>query len=286
VAARQWRSAPLLSPVSLAILLLILEAAARTLRPRHPAWPLRRVEVYADGAFRPVDVWVTVGLTRSSPAGAGLEEYLPGLRFVYPDNPRGCFDRENGVEASINRWRLRGPGFPREKTPGTFRIPGLGDSFAFGGGVRRTEEACLAPFADTPLLPGNTWGTCRQSLEGAAALAREGNFRLALVIFPELCRLDGRYPFQGVHQRVRREAEALGIPVLDLPDVFQGKDPRDLWVHPSDRHPNEQAHLLADGALARIIHEFPGDWPQGGRLWASQQALSSGKEEWGSSSSV
>jgi hypothetical protein len=38
--------------------------------------------------------------------------------------------------------------------------------------------------------------------------------------------------------------------------------------------------------LTRIIHEFPGDWPQGGRLWASQQALSSGKEEWGSSSSV
>ncbi|GJM44628.1 MAG: hypothetical protein DHS20C21_14700 [Gemmatimonadota bacterium] len=68
-------------------------------------------------------------------------EFVPGIRIrmVYPSNPRGYFDRGNGVEFAINRLGLRGPEISVEKPRGTFRVLGLGDSFTFGEGVREED---------------------------------------------------------------------------------------------------------------------------------------------------
>ncbi len=74
-----------------------------------------------------------------------------------------------------------------------------------------------------------------------------------LVLFPELHELDGDYPFENVHRRVREAAEGLGIPVLDLLDAFRGQDAADLWVHPTDHHPNARAHAIAASAIADFL---------------------------------
>lgn len=97
------------------------------------------------------------------------------------------------------------------------------------------------------------WTACRASLQRAAGLLKSRNKRFGLVIFPELYNLNSRYPFSDVHGLVKDTCGELGIPVLDLQDAFRGMDAEDLWVHPSDHHPNERAHAIAGKAIADFV---------------------------------
>lgn len=117
---------------------------------------------------------------------------------------------------------------------------------------RRTREIYLSQFSDDPMIEGHNWGDCRRGFERARDLGRRNGFRFAIVIFPELHALDGDYPFESLHTMARAEAERLGIPVLDLLDAFRGHRAEDLWVHPTDHHPNEVGHAIA----AEAIREF------------------------------
>ena len=77
----------------------------------------------------------------------------PGLPFAlkphyewshrYSSNPRGYFDAENRVSYRTNGAGFRGPPFEREKSAGKLRIALLGDSLAFGVGVRREHSAAV-----------------------------------------------------------------------------------------------------------------------------------------------
>jgi hypothetical protein len=99
------------------------------------------------------------------------------------------------------------------------------------------------------------WTVSRAALEHAAQLTRERNIKFGVVMFPELYRLKGGYPFLPVHALVRETCERAGVPFLDLLDTFRGQDDASLWVHPSDHHPNERAHGLAEGAIEQFIRK-------------------------------
>ena len=71
-----------------------------------------------------------------------------------------------------------------------------------------------------------------------------------LAIFPWLHHLEGEsYPFERAHRVVSAIAKDEGFEVLDLLPAFQGRQAEDLWVHPSDQHPNEIAHAIAAQAM-------------------------------------
>jgi hypothetical protein len=71
--------------------------------------------------------------------------------------------------------------------------------------------------------------------------------------WPLLVGLEGRYPFAAVHEKVRRFCVKEGIEFLDLLDTFRGRPSASLWVHPVDRHPNEEANRLAAAALLPVV---------------------------------
>ena len=96
------------------------------------------------------------------------------------------------------------------------------------------------------------WPDCRRALASAKSLAEGRKIEVALVIFPELFRLAGGYPFEHIHELVKSTCDQLGIDVLDLLDSYRGMKDSELWVHPSDHHPNEVAHEIA----AKAIHDF------------------------------
>jgi hypothetical protein len=300
-----------------------------------------------------------------------MGEYVPGAVFkmAYDDNPRGYFDRDNGVVFTINSLGLRGEEVSAQKPAGTYRILGIGDSFTLGYGVKdddtflhrlqtqlnaqradqrrfevlnagvggyntrdevlylehrwqalnpdlvlivfyvndayndsailnngqelgiyRHKPSGLAKYsylcdliqqryrayqasqavaayyngsfftkAEASLESSGTnkmdWTVCRAALEHAAQITRQRKVKLGLVMFPELYNLKQGYPFLGVHKLVRETCQRLDIPFLDLMDTFRGCDSAALWVHPSDHHPNEQAHALAEKAIERFVRQ-------------------------------
>jgi lysophospholipase L1-like esterase len=117
---------------------------------------------------------------------------------------------------------------------------------------RKTREIYLSQFTLDPMIEGHNWEDSRRGFERARDVTRERGARLGIVIFPELHSLGDTYPFESLHDIARREAEALGIPVLDLLETFRGERAAQLWVHPTDHHPNERGHDIA----ATAIHEF------------------------------
>lgn len=89
---------------------------------------------------------------------------------------------------------------------------------------------------------------------------------MAVVLYPLLEGLEGHYPLQPIHAVLRRLAEEAGLPVYDLADDFRGHVTEQLWVHPSDRHPNGRAHRIAADALAAWLRQSHPDWLQPRRL--------------------
>jgi lysophospholipase L1-like esterase len=117
--------------------------------------------------------------------------------------------------------------------------------------ARRYVREAVASFR--PENPG--WRRARQALLGIRDACDRGGADLLLVIFPFFHELDGDYPFQGIHDTVRRHAETQGIAVLDLRDRYRTFRGPELWVHPTDQHPNELAHALAARAIAEYLAE-------------------------------
>ena len=99
------------------------------------------------------------------------------------------------------------------------------------------------------------WTVSRDALGRAAQIAATNGFGLGVVIFPELHRLQDDYPFTQIHEVVADACRALDLPVMDLLDVYRDHDPRTLWVHPSDHHPNEIAHAMAADAIEAFVRE-------------------------------
>jgi lysophospholipase L1-like esterase len=99
------------------------------------------------------------------------------------------------------------------------------------------------------------WQVSRTAIARMAQITRERNVKLGLVMFPEFYNLKRGYPFVDIHALVREACAEEKIPFLDLLDTFRGRDEATLWVHPTDHHPNETAHLLASGAIEKFVRE-------------------------------
>jgi lysophospholipase L1-like esterase len=80
-------------------------------------------------------------------------ESLPGVRYkfypnsefhvTYDGNPDGYFDENNRLYYKLNNYGFRGDNYQMKKTPGTYRIMVLGDSFTLGDGVKLEDTFCL-----------------------------------------------------------------------------------------------------------------------------------------------
>jgi len=97
------------------------------------------------------------------------------------------------------------------------------------------------------------WTQCRDALIDIQEICRQAGAQLVVVIFPFFIDLDGDYPFQPIHDRVKGLGRERGIPVLDLREAYRDYRGPELWVHPTDEHPNEIAHGLAAKAMAEFL---------------------------------
>jgi hypothetical protein len=99
------------------------------------------------------------------------------------------------------------------------------------------------------------WKKTLGELVRAKRLAAANGSRFAVVMFPFMYRLSDDYPLWRLHALVENACRENQIPYVDLPESFKGQDYIDLWVHPSDQHPNQHAHEIAARAIADFLIE-------------------------------
>ncbi|MEO5336022.1 MAG: SGNH/GDSL hydrolase family protein [Magnetospirillum sp. WYHS-4] len=122
--------------------------------------------------------------------------------------------------------------------------------------IRRTQARTLEYYASLYREDAEGWKDTQTSLAEFGELCRDGRFTCLAVIFPLLTDLDERYPFGHIHARVGGILSGAGIPVIDLLPLMSGRAPSDLWVHPTDQHPNEAVHaLVAEELFQRLASE-------------------------------
>jgi len=118
---------------------------------------------------------------------------------------------------------------------------------------RATIDHYHALFA--PESPG--WRASRRALRGIGEACRLREIPFVVVLFPILVDLTEDYPFGEIHERVSREVAAAGGIPVDLFPTLEGMNARDLWVHPTDQHPNERVHALAARSIAEQLARLP-----------------------------
>jgi len=90
-----------------------------------------------------------------------------------------------------------------------------------------------------------------------AALSRwahDNDSRLVIVLFPLLYEFDD-YPFQEIHDKIAAFCRQESILLLDLLPAFSEYEDRELWVHPTDHHPNEVAHRIAAEEIYKFLKQ-------------------------------
>ena len=104
---------------------------------------------------------------------------------------------------------------------------------------------------------GPGWSESRSALANIDRICRNRGIGLLVVLFPFFHELDGDYPFQPVHKVVREYCRSRKIPFLDLRERYRDYCGPELWVHPTDQHPNEIAHEIAARSTAGYLMAHP-----------------------------
>jgi len=116
-------------------------------------------------------------------------------------------------------------------------------------------QSYLQNSIDSYLNEPEKWNRCRDALTGIRDLCNQNDCKLAVAIFPFFVNLNGEYPFQPIHDHVRSFCQESEIPVVDLRESFRDFEGPELWVHPTDQHPNEQAHRIAAESISKFFVE-------------------------------
>jgi len=104
------------------------------------------------------------------------------------------------------------------------------------------------------------WLSCRAALKDIRRICLSREIKLFVAIYPFFYNLDGDYPFQPIHDLVTEFCTQSEVPVLDLKPFYEEYNGPELWVHPTDQHPNNEAHEIAARAIADFLFDHAGEF--------------------------
>jgi lysophospholipase L1-like esterase len=88
-------------------------------------------------------------------------------------------------------------------------------------------------------------------------MSEEDGFKVLFVMTPEVHQIKP-YPFDQIHKRVKRLANQLGWPYLDVTDAIYEDPSNNLWIMPDDPHINSLGHeIMAGEILPFILQNLP-----------------------------
>ena len=93
------------------------------------------------------------------------------------------------------------------------------------------------------------WNRSKAALLRIQELCKQQDVAFVVAVFPMLSELEAA-PYRRLHEMAASFCEESGIRTVDLKSGFDGLNELDLWVHPTDQHPNHTGHqILAEGIL-------------------------------------
>ncbi len=113
------------------------------------------------------------------------------------------------------------------------------------GGTAEVYWEALAPYR---------WDLLAAAYRTVAAECRARGVPCVWVLIPRV----GRFVSEERIRKLVHEARAAGFTaVVDVSDAFDGRDPAELAVHPSDFHPNAEGHAILSRRIARELRALP-----------------------------
>ncbi|MFQ5455071.1 MAG: SGNH/GDSL hydrolase family protein [Nitrospirota bacterium] len=101
------------------------------------------------------------------------------------------------------------------------------------------------------------WNITKESLKKIINICDDNRIDCYIVCFPLLYELNDNYPFRHIHKLIKDIVTSVGsdhVDFIDLFPYFKGQKDTELWVHPTDQHPNEIAHKIVAGAIFNYIN--------------------------------
>jgi hypothetical protein len=117
---------------------------------------------------------------------------------------------------------------------------------------RELTRAVIENHRETYAADSSSWAACRAAIRRIGDRCRGLGLGCFAVVFPLLWELS-EYPLADIHERVIRELRFAGFETIDLLPVLETRSGPDLWVHPTDQHPNEEVHAITARLLADRI---------------------------------
>ena len=98
----------------------------------------------------------------------------------------------------------------------------------------------------------NLWEANEKSLLEFIEVCKIHKIKCYITVLPLLYHLEKKYPFSHLHQIIENTISNGDVYIHMLP-TFIGRKAVDLWVHPTDQHPNEIAHALIAERIGKRI---------------------------------
>lgn len=102
---------------------------------------------------------------------------------------------------------------------------------------------------------GFYWETQKMRLREMRNFCLANGASFMVVTFPFLHALGDDYEYAWIHEKLNAFWRELGVPHLDLWELFAEEKPSRLVVGKWDPHPSELAHRLAAGAIAEFVEQ-------------------------------
>ena len=102
-----------------------------------------------------------------------------------------------------------------------------------------------------------SWPAAQEGFRSIKKIAADRGMRLIVAVFPMVTQLNERYPLVHTHATVGKFLKTEGIESIDLLDNFMGREESDLWVHPTDQHPNKIGQALIAKGIRDYLNANP-----------------------------
>ena len=114
---------------------------------------------------------------------------------------------------------------------------------------QKISRKTIAYYKSLYTKDSNGWENTRKALQEIIKTCKDRNISCYVVCFPVMYKLNNNYPFIFIHLALKREVqEDRGI-FIDIFPMVKGRDATNLWVHPTDQHPNEIVHEIVAKAI-------------------------------------